>query len=111
LPQNCPTPSDELASFYGAGYIRDNACIEYMKDVPRCQISITPPVGASGVCKSFMETYLNYSGCINAHRNDSDFKGDTWRVYLGRSSPMWRTKNELVKLLDAEGKTVAAFSY
>ncbi|MDP2651920.1 MAG: hypothetical protein Q8O94_02175, partial [bacterium] len=105
LPQNCPLPSDELASFYGAGYIRDNACIEYVKKLPRCQIAITPPPGASSACKSFLENYMNYNGCVTAHQNDANFKSNTWRIYLGRSNSLWRTKNELIKLLDVNGKT------
>lgn len=111
LPQNCPVPSDELASFYGPGYISDNACIEYVRKLSRCQVTLTPPVSASGSCKSFLVQYLNYNGCVTAHRNDTDFEGDTWRIYLRRTSSMWRTKNELVKLLDVNGKTVDAFSY
>ena len=111
LPQNCPAPSDELASFYGAYYIRDAACIDYVNMLSRCQVALTPPVSASGACQSFLVKYLNYNGCVDAHQKDADFKGDTWRVYLGRTNSMWRTKNELVKLLDAAGKTVDAFSY
>ena len=111
LPQNCPVPSDELATFYGAGYIRDAFCIEYVKKLSRCQIALTPPVGASSACQSFLVKYMNYNGCVEAHRNDKDFLGDTWRIYLGRSNSMWRTKNELVKLFDTSGKTVDAFSY
>lgn len=111
LPQNCPMPSDELASFYGTGYIRDSACIEYVKTLPRCQIAITPPIGASGVCQNFLVNYMNYNGCVEAHKKDSDFLGNTWRIYLGRSNSMWRTKNELVKLLDTGGNTVDAFGY
>ncbi|MGD0328692.1 MAG: hypothetical protein ABSB00_03235 [Minisyncoccia bacterium] len=111
LPQNCPEPSDELSSFYGAGYIRDDACIEYVKTLSRCQIALTPPIGASSACQGFLEKYMNYNGCVTAHQNDADFEGDTWRIYLGRSDSMWRTRNELVKLLDAKGDTVDAFSY
>lgn len=111
LPQNCPVPSDELSNYYGAGYIRDVACIEYVKTLPRCQVAITPPAGASGACQSFLVQYLHYNGCIAAHQNDADFKSDTWRIYLGRTNAMWRTRYEIVKLRDAEGKTVDAFSY
>ena len=82
-----------------------------MNTIPRCQASLTPPVGATSACQSFLVKYLNYNGCIDAHRNDADFKGDTWHVYLGRTDPMWRTQHEVVKLLDATGKTVDAFSY
>jgi len=111
LPQNCPVPSDELSTYYGAGYIRDVACIEYVNKLSRCQVMLSPPVGATGACQNFMVQYLNYNGCVGAHQNDADFKGDTWRIYLGRTTPMWRTKHEIVKLLDASGKTVDAFSY
>lgn len=111
LPQNCPTPSDELSSNYGPNYIRDAACIDYMNKLSRCQVALTPPTTLSGVCQSFMVKYLNYNGCIDAHRNDTDFKGDSWRIYLGRSNSMWRTTHEVVKLLDLNGKTVDAFSY
>lgn len=111
LPQNCPDPSDELASFYGAGYIRDTFCIEYVKKLSRCQIALTPPPGATNACQSFLVKYMNYNGCVDAHRNDKNFLGDTWRIYLGRSNSMWRTNNELVKLFDTNGKTVDAFSY
>lgn len=111
LPQNCPVPSDELASFYGASYLRDAACIDYVKPLPRCQIAISPPAGASNACQNFLTKYLHYNGCMDAHRNDADFNGNTWRIYLGRTSSMWRPRHELVKLLDAQGKTVDAFSY
>jgi hypothetical protein len=111
LPQNCPAPSDELASRYGAGYISDAACIEYVNKLSRCQVALTPPVGASGSCQKFIVTYLNYNGCVDAHKNDADFLGDTWRIYLNRTNSMWRIKHEIVKLLDVNGKTVDAFSY
>jgi hypothetical protein len=111
LPQNCPSPSDELASAYGTGYIRDAACIDYVNKLSRCQVVLSPPVTISGACQSFVVKYLNYNGCVDAHKNDPDFLGNTWRIYLGRSSSMWRTKHELVKLLDVNGKTVDAFSY
>ncbi len=112
LPQDCPDPSDELSSFYDAsGYIRDDACIEYVKSLPRCKPVLTPPTTLSGSCQTFLVKYLNYNGCLEAHQNDTDFLGDTWHVYLGRSDSMWRPQNELVKLLDDKGDTVDAFSY
>lgn len=111
LPQDCPEPSDQLDSFYGINYIRDEACIDYVKTLSRCQVALTPPAGTSSACQSFVVNYLNYNGCLNAHQNDADFEGDTWRIYLGRSTSMWRTQNEVVKLLDAKGNTVDEFSY
>jgi len=111
LPQNCPTPSDELADKYGANYIRDPKCIDAVNKLSRCQVALSPPAGLSGTCQSVIVKYFNYNGCVDAHRSDKDFLGTTWRIYLGRSTSMWRTKYEIVKLLDINGKTVDAFSY
>ena len=111
LPQNCPTPSSEMPSFYGTGYIRDAVCIEYVNKLSRCQVALTPPAGTTSACQSFVVKYLNYNGCVSAHQSDADFAGDTWHIYLGRSNTMWRTQHEVVKLLDKDGKTVDAFSY
>ena len=111
LPQNCPAPNDELSSLYGTGYIRDAACIDFVNKLSRCQVALSPPVSVSGACQSFLIKYLNYNGCVDAHRSDSDFLGDSWRVYLGRSSSLLRTQHEVVKLVDKQGNTVDAFSY
>ena len=111
LPQNCPVPSDDLISFYGSDYIRDPFCIDQVNQISRCQVTLTPPNGVSNACQSFVVKYLNYNGCVDAHKNDTDFAGNTWRIYLGRTNSMWRTKHEVVKLLDINGKTVDAFSY
>lgn len=111
LPQNCPLPSDELERFYGTGYIRDTSCIEYVNRLPRCQAVLTPPSNLSSSCQSFLLTHMNYNGCVNIHQRDSDFLGSTWRVYLGRSSSMWRQQHEAIKILDNTGKTVDAFRY
>ncbi|MBI2409942.1 hypothetical protein HYV30_02765 [Candidatus Kaiserbacteria bacterium] len=111
LPQICPAPSDELRAYYGAQYIRDPSCIDYVDKLSRCQVALSPPVSVSSACGAFMVKYLNYNGCVSAHQNDANFKGDTWRVYLGRTAPLWRSRLEVVRLVDAQGNTVDAFSY
>ena len=110
LPQNCPTPSDELAAQY-PDYIRDAVCIDYVDTLSRCQVALSPPADVSGTCQTFLTQYLNYNGCVTAHQHDADFNGDTWRIYLGMTTPLWRTKDDVIKLLDISGKTVDAFSY
>lgn len=111
LPQTCPIPSDDLAVFYGPNYIRDPVCIDSVNKLSRCQVELTPPQNVSGTCKNFYMKYMNYNGCVDSHRGDSNFEGDTWRIYLGRTTSMWRATHELIKLLDINGKTVDAFSY
>jgi len=112
LPRSCPNPSDELASFYGQNYVRDASCIDYVAKLPRCETVLFPPSRRiSATCKSFVLQRLNYNSCVSVHKYDPDFNGDTWHIYIGLTKPLWRGKHEVVKLLDASGKTVDAFSY
>ena len=111
LPQNCPVPNDELVAHYAGDYIRDVSCIDYVNRLSRCQATLSPPVTLSGTCQSFLIKYLNYNGCVDAHKTDADFKSGVWRIYLGRTTAMWRAQHEIVKLVDIHGKTVDAFSY
>jgi hypothetical protein len=110
LPNDCPTPTDELERFY-PNYIADVACINYIKTLPACTLEISSPGGLSTACTQILENHLSYNGCVNSHENDPNFNGTTWYIYLGRTTPMWRTQYEVVKLIDSEGKTVDAFSY
>lgn len=113
LPLTCPSAASELASFYGTPYIHDPSCIAYADSLSRCELAL-PPKSAelTNSCEAFIDTHLNYNGCLASHRADSDFNGDTWYVYLGREDkPMWRSRYEVVKLLDDRGKTVASFTY
>jgi hypothetical protein len=110
LSSSCPSPLDEMHRYY-TDYIRDTACISYVQSLPSCTLEISTPVGLSTSCTNFLQNYLSYNGCVAAHQNDSDFKSHTWRVYLGRSSAMWRPQYEVVKLIDNQGKTVDAFAY
>jgi hypothetical protein len=110
LSSSCPSPTAEMLKNY-PDYIRDAACINYIKTLPACTLEITPPTNVSYACAQVLENYLSYNGCVTEHQNDTNFKGKTWRVYLGRTSAMWRTQYEVVKLVDSSGNTVDAFSY
>ncbi|MFM2331169.1 MAG: hypothetical protein RLZZ26_676 [Candidatus Parcubacteria bacterium] len=112
LPDNCPSASDELSAAYGTPYIHDPSCIDYTKTLPRCQTAVTTnSSNLTLTCQDFLENHINYNGCLTYHRADSDFNGNTWYIYLGRKTNMWRSKYEVVELLDNRGKTVASFNY
>lgn len=117
LPRSCPSASSELSAYYGTSNVYDPGCVDYAKTVNRCEAVLFPPKTISPSCKKFAERYFNYGGCVATHSNDADFHGTTWRIYLSRvnskgvTRPMWRAKREIVRLLDAQGKTVAQFSY
>lgn len=111
LTQRCPLPVDELVNYYGDYYVRDTTCLDYVKKLPRCGTVFFPKDDISARCENFVLTHLNYNGCVATHRDDTDFEGTTWRIYLNMSDALWRGKDELIKLWDAGRKTVDAFSY
>lgn len=111
LPNSCPTPESELEKYYGPNLVRDPSCIDYVDRLSRCTLALSPPPTLSSSCQSFLTTHLNYNGCLTAHERDTNFKRTSWRIYLGRDAAIWRKDREVVKLLDADGKTVDMFSY
>ena len=111
LPLNCPAPQDEFDAFYGPYSVRDPDCIDYVDTLSRCQAVLFPSTDRTRACRAFVVQHLNYNGCVTTHRNDPDFDGSVWRIYLGRDKHLWRSEHEVVKLLDANNRTVDAFSY
>lgn len=109
LPQSCPTSYQELDRFYDGD--DEEACLSYARTVPYCSSAASAPSNVSSSCEEFVEDYLNYEGCVDAHENDSDFRGRTWRVFLGSRDELWRKDGETILLLDAQGKVVSQLSY
>lgn len=129
LANQCPSAENELYTYYGKPYIHDPSCISYAKSLGTCRLpTAAGEKNLNLTCQDFLDTYLNYNGCLAAHGSDEDFAGTTWHVYLGRAAltdlshnasynerqangPLWRSQYEVVELLDASGRTVDAFTY
>ena len=106
LPQKCPEPEDEV----GVRELPD-ACIDYLKQLKRCEIPLTKPHNISPECNSFVDENINYSGCVNNHRNDPDFFEKDWRIYLNREEELWKNQYETITIYDQDGRIVAQESY
>lgn len=107
ISQQCPRLTDENLSSIPNTPKNDN-CLNYIESLPSCQIPsrpITPDF--SPECAYFLQEKGNYKGCVDIHRNDSDFFENEWRVFLGRSERMWKDNRETIRLIDSMGKTVA----
>ena len=113
LTAACPTAANDLATFYGSQYIPKRTCIDFASTLPTRRTPVSGVTSLSGSCQAFLETYMNYPGCVAAHQNNNDFASTVWRIYLSRPSdaPLWRSKHEVVELLDRNGFLVDAFSY
>lgn len=72
------------------------------------------PFGTSykeNTCTQYADSYREYKDCAQKESGDPDFFGDTWRIYLGRESELWRSDDETIRLLDREGRTVDIYTY
>ena len=120
LARQCPRPADEP----GVGAF-DTKCRRFIERMAFCH---TPEFDTrdregdicygcvdneplSGACVAFIKNHFNYAGCITNHRNDADFSGRTWRVFLGRSWEMWAQEYEVIELFDQLGRLVDQHTY
>lgn len=112
LYSDCPAPLDEFERYYVGNQLADDSCYDYVRSIPQC----TNPTHRdrprlTARCEAFIDEYLEYDGCVAAHALEPGFRGDEWRVYLDRSSSLWKGSREAVRLLDASGKTVDLYTY
>ena len=112
LPKECPLPEDE-AYPTGPNGVTD-ACIDYIEDINRCDAHLESlPLSFTNdpLCQEFVSERVHYSGCVDAHKNETDFYRNEWRVFLGRDTELWKESRETILLLDESGKAVDSVSY
>ncbi|HEY4476968.1 MAG TPA: hypothetical protein VJB69_03260 [Candidatus Paceibacterota bacterium] len=117
LYSSCPAPIKEP----GVDGL-ENDCYKFVSRLSSCH---TPKVernadgyefidrvsGLSSYCRSFLEEHFNYNSCVKWHEQDTDFYGDEWRAYLGRTWELWSENRETITLYDQQGKIVAQENY
>lgn len=112
LSKQCPRPNDEFEEIVSSIPTTDLVCEDFVDDISRCEMELTAfPAGASSQCTEFVSDTLNYTGCVDNHRNDLNFFNDQWRVFLGRDTELWREKRETIRLIDNSGKVVDTYTY
>ena len=129
LRHRCPSPTSELklareVGPFGFDDQRYDDCRTFTRrNVDRCEINeeqlegkdehgelvADPPL--SEACKTFITNDLTYNGCVANHQFDRSFFDDEWRVYLGSRHQFWREDEEILRLLDREGRTVDLWRY
>lgn len=108
LELSCPSGQQEFRAHYPDQ--DDTDCLSYLWRVPRCSVVRDAPSELSNQCEDFLET-LNYNSCVDRYKGESDFGGDTWRIFIGSNRELWRAEHETIRLIDASGKTVDVLAY
>jgi hypothetical protein len=111
LARSCPAPIDDL-KFAEQPIPYQNNCEAYVRSLPRCQIVLkkTPPQYGTE-CDQFVKRELTYNACVDNHKYLTNFYKSDWRIFLNQQRELWRSSRDIIKLLDAEGKTVDIFTY
>lgn len=113
LSASCPAPSDSLPLTPETLRTYGDACFDYVRDLPACHFppSNTLPPSLSRECRDFIVTNFTYNGCVANYRARALFALDSWRLYLGSPSELWRNSHDIVRLLDKDGRTVDVLTY
>ncbi len=112
LDKSCPLADNEFdaVSIFDPEF--DATCVEFLEDITRCEMPLSDfPIGLTNSCRSFISEKINYTGCIENHQSDVDFYKNEWRLYLGKTNPIWKDKREIIMLLDSENKIVDTLTY
>jgi hypothetical protein len=90
-------------------------CLDYLDSLGSCAMpnltTLPHSTLSEAQCYNFVVDHLNYNSCVNEHKNDRDFYTHEWRIFLGYSSELWKSKREVIKLVDLSGKTVGTVTY
>lgn len=113
IPNKCPVSEVEILYYDGDSSIFiDNDCMNYVEDIKKCKIVDEPfPPEVSVQCQEAIVENIGYNICVNRYRNEPDFWLDDQRIYLKRTSEIWRNEREIIELIDEEGFVVDFIEY
>jgi hypothetical protein len=89
----------------------NDKCLDFLNTVPRCQSEIKYPADLQPECRTFVAERMGYSRCVADFGNDPNFLSGQWRVYLNRTESLWKTRREIIDLLDQNGNILSTYTY
>lgn len=106
LPKNCPLISRSEISGFSA------ACQDYLLSLRSCENpSANPPVSITdSACHSFLSK-LNYVGCVEKYKNDSDFLTREWWVWAENRLNIFDPVHDKIQLINKAGEVVDEYIY
>lgn len=112
LANSCPSPASELPINAGNLQKYGETCFDFLQTLPTCAAPLSEfPSNISSNCRAFAANALSYNGCVARHQSARDFLGESWRVFLNSRVELWRNSHDIIRLLDAGGRTVDVLTY
>ncbi len=112
VPRSCPAiyeSRSELSRY-------SPECQDYVSSLSWCELpSSQPPITYNDSQCFDLLRRASYDQCLMRHRNDPNFLGSEWRVWLGNPSNeqvnIFHPRHDRVLLFDEEGKLVDEYIY
>lgn len=112
-----------LSNMYNLGYAScpaianydlsglDSSCQDLILRSSSCQAPSDNILnGQTSKCRIWFEKNVNYSACVNQHRNDRDFYRG-WKIYTGNNNQIFDPLHDRVELRDQAGLLVDSYEY
>ena len=109
LPTVCPRITDYPLPARPNAF--NDKCLEFLNTVSSCETENKYPDGLQLSCKTFVAERANYSRCVTDFGNDKNFLSPDWRIYLARDYAIWKTKREIIDLIDQKGNVISTYTY
>jgi len=107
LTKNCPHPVDTAKN-----QLTDQSCVSYISTFPSCEIYTGQiPGDLSTECSDYVSNNINHNSCVDAHKNDSDFYSNEWRIFLGSNTELWDNTSDLIRLYSTNGNLIDSAAY
>ncbi len=111
LERACPAPSETLPLTPENIRTYGENCFDFVQTLSPCTLPASVPSSVSPACRLFLANNLSYNGCVQNHRHENDFPRSMWRIYLNAGGELWRNSHDIIRLLDADGRTVDVLTY
>lgn len=85
-------------------------CLRIIDLTPSCR-QAKPDGFIDSDCSEYINTHLNYAGCVRDYRAREDFYSREWLIWMQRQSEFFRNVREKVILRDVQGRVADEYSY
>ena len=111
ITERCPAPSDMLPETASNLSSYGTSCFDYVANLQQCSLPGTLPSNLSANCQAYVENIFSYNGCVNMYSAQSSFSLPVWRIFLDHTTEMWNNDHDVIRVLDAQGRTVDVLTY
>jgi len=108
---SCPNPSDAMPETAENLRAYGSKCLDYVRSLSSCEFPQDLPASLSPACRSYVTNVFSYNGCVHMHQGLPSFMQNSWRLYLNAQTSIWDDTHDIIRLLDAQGRTVDAVTY